>query len=149
MDKQGSCVAALISILRQMSEKHYREYIKNFPTLFDLTDFLMEILCVFKDLVNRKVYENDWLEMVMIQNRYVHFNSLQNLPTIKKRNCIFPSFSIIKFHNSTVQFYPKSSWFFNVSFCLLKKLNKKKLVVDRKVEMNCIGLMSLINFSTA
>ncbi|KAH9503217.1 Dedicator of cytokinesis protein 1 [Bulinus truncatus] len=64
----GNCVCVMISLLRQMSDSHYRAYIKSFPTSFDLMDFLMEILCVFRDLVNRNVYPQDWLEMIMVQN---------------------------------------------------------------------------------
>ncbi|GFS07253.1 dedicator of cytokinesis protein 1, partial [Elysia marginata] len=57
-----------MSLLRQMSDHHYRGYIQSFPTTFDLMDFLLEILCVFRDLVDRKVYPVDWLEMIMVQN---------------------------------------------------------------------------------
>ncbi|XP_012940011.1 dedicator of cytokinesis protein 1 isoform X2 [Aplysia californica] len=64
----GNCVAVMVSMLRQMTDLHYRNYILSFPTSVDLMDFLMEILCVFRDLVNRKVYPTDWLEMIMIQN---------------------------------------------------------------------------------
>ena len=66
---QENCVAVMIAILRQMSEAHYLEYINDFPTPFDLLDFLMEILMVFRDLVGRSVYPADWLEMIMLQNR--------------------------------------------------------------------------------
>ena len=66
---QENCVAVMIAILRQMSEVHYQEYISSFPTTFDLLDFLMEILMVFRDLVGRSVYPADWLEMIMLQNR--------------------------------------------------------------------------------
>nr|KAG5708357.1 hypothetical protein BaRGS_034388 [Batillaria attramentaria] len=61
----------MIAILRQMSEAHYQEYINSFPTPFDLLDFLMEILMVFRDLVGRSVYPSDWLEMIMLQNSVV------------------------------------------------------------------------------
>ncbi|XP_059148668.1 dedicator of cytokinesis protein 1-like isoform X3 [Physella acuta] len=64
----GNCVCVMISLLRQMSDNHYKTYIKSFPTHFDLMDFLMEILCVFQDLVHRNVYPTDWLEMIMVQN---------------------------------------------------------------------------------
>ena len=66
---QENCVAVMIAILRQMTEAHYQDYINSFPTTFDLLDFLMEILMVFRDLVGRSVYPPDWLEMIMLQNR--------------------------------------------------------------------------------
>ncbi|CAL1526733.1 unnamed protein product [Lymnaea stagnalis] len=67
----GNCVGVMISLLRQMTDAHYKSYIKSFPTSFDLMDFLMEILCVFCDLVHRNVYPLDWLEMIMVQNSVI------------------------------------------------------------------------------
>ena len=61
----------MLSILRQMAEFHYDQYIKNFDTRFDLLDFLMEILMVFRDLIGKNVYPPDWVQMVMLQNRCV------------------------------------------------------------------------------
>jgi dedicator of cytokinesis protein 1 len=64
-------VGVMVAILRQMSEPHYQAYITSFNTPFDLLDFLMEILMVFRDLVGRSVYPPDWMEMIMLQNRWV------------------------------------------------------------------------------
>ncbi|XP_025093618.1 LOW QUALITY PROTEIN: dedicator of cytokinesis protein 1-like [Pomacea canaliculata] len=66
-----NCVAVMISLLRQMTEAHYQEYINSFVTPFDLLDFMMEILMVFRDLVGRSVYPGDWLEMIMLQNSVI------------------------------------------------------------------------------
>lgn len=66
---QGNCVAVMISLLRQMKEFHYNEYIQLFDTDFDLLDFLMEILLVFQDLMSKNVHPKDWNEMIMLQNR--------------------------------------------------------------------------------
>ncbi|XP_013378716.1 LOW QUALITY PROTEIN: dedicator of cytokinesis protein 1-like [Lingula anatina] len=64
----GNYVALMTAMLRQMTEHHYVQYINHFPTLIDLTDFLMEILMVFRDLVSKNVYPSDWNEMIMMQN---------------------------------------------------------------------------------
>lgn len=61
----------MISIFRQITMKHYEEYIKNFMTPTDILDFLMEILLVFKDLVNRSVFNIDWCDMIMLQNNVI------------------------------------------------------------------------------
>ena len=66
---QESSVSVMISILRQMTPLHYQKYIASFLTSFDLLDFLMEILLVFRDLVGHCVYPSDWMEMIMMQNR--------------------------------------------------------------------------------
>jgi dedicator of cytokinesis protein 1 len=54
-----------------MTQQHYQIYIQHFGTQFDLLDFLMEILLVFKDLVSRSVFANDWCEMIMLQNNVI------------------------------------------------------------------------------
>lgn len=54
-----------------MNITHYEQYIKNFPTNTDILDFLMEILLVFKDLVNRSVFPPDWCDMIMLQNNVI------------------------------------------------------------------------------
>ena len=74
MDRDNSLVcnlvAILIAILRQMTPYHYTQYINHFATRDDLTDFLMEILIVFRDLV-RVVFPKDWNEMILLQNRSI------------------------------------------------------------------------------
>ncbi len=59
----------MTSILRQMSDIHYTQYISHFHTITDLMDFLMEILMTFKDLVINNVFPRDWNDMIMLQNR--------------------------------------------------------------------------------
>ncbi|KAF8795296.1 Dedicator of cytokinesis protein 1 like protein [Argiope bruennichi] len=67
----GNVVATMISVLRQMTPYHYSQYINNFSTKTDLLDFIMEILLVFRDLVNKSVYPSDWNEMIMLQNSVI------------------------------------------------------------------------------
>lgn len=61
----------MTSILRQMAQRHYDNYIDQFETPIDVNDFLMEILTVIEDLVRRNVYPADWNEMIMLQNWFV------------------------------------------------------------------------------
>ncbi|XP_022091656.1 dedicator of cytokinesis protein 1-like isoform X3 [Acanthaster planci] len=67
----GRLVSCLISILNQMTEFHYQEYINSFPTRTDLLDFLMEIFMVFRDLISKNVYPPDWATMIVQQNRVI------------------------------------------------------------------------------
>ncbi|KAI1293752.1 Dedicator of cytokinesis protein 1 [Halotydeus destructor] len=67
----GNVVALMIGILRQMTPYHYLDYINSFRTQIDLQDFLMEILCVFKDLVNDNVYPKECVDMIMLQNQVI------------------------------------------------------------------------------
>lgn len=64
----GNVVALMIDIFRQMNDFHFKSYMGHFVTETDLTDFLMEILLVFKDLVRKTVYPKDWCDMIMLQN---------------------------------------------------------------------------------
>lgn len=59
-----------------MNDYHYEKYINHFGTRTDILDFLMEILLVFKELVNRPVFPSDWYEMIMLQN-FVILKSLR------------------------------------------------------------------------
>lgn len=61
----------MIDIFRQMTERHYEAYINHFKTPFDILDFLMEILLVFKGLVNESVYPRDWCDMILLQNSVI------------------------------------------------------------------------------
>ncbi|KAH0557836.1 dedicator of cytokinesis protein 2 isoform X1 [Cotesia glomerata] len=67
----GHLVSVMLSIFRQMTEGHFKIYTDHFVTRFDLLDFLMEILLVFKDLVSRSVFSPDWSEMIMLQNSVI------------------------------------------------------------------------------
>lgn len=64
-------MAVMIDIFRQMTAYHYEEYIRNFATRTDILDFLMEILVVFKELVNQSVFPQDWSDMIMLQNHVI------------------------------------------------------------------------------
>ncbi|KAL7025418.1 hypothetical protein ACKWTF_013468 [Chironomus riparius] len=67
----GNLVAIMLAIFRSMTENHYKMYVNHFNTLYDLQDFLHEILLVFKELVSKPVFPSDWLDMIMHQNTVI------------------------------------------------------------------------------
>ncbi|XP_031633258.1 dedicator of cytokinesis protein 1 isoform X3 [Contarinia nasturtii] len=67
----GNLVAIMLAIFRSMESSHYDDYVKHFRTRYDLQDFLTEILLVFKDLVSKPVFANDWMDMTMHQNTVI------------------------------------------------------------------------------
>lgn len=80
----------MIDIFRQMTGDHYNLYINKFTTNFDVLDFLMEILVVFKELVSNSVFPKDWFDMIMLQNSII-LKSLRFFShTI--RDCFFQKF---------------------------------------------------------
>lgn len=73
-----------------MTNEHYTRYIADFKTNFDILDFLMEILVVFKELVSNSVFPKDWCDMIMLQNSII-LKSLRFFShTI--RDCFFQKF---------------------------------------------------------
>lgn len=52
-----------------MTEYHYQEYLNAFSSRMELIDFLMKIFLVFRNLVSKNVYPNDWSVMIMQVNR--------------------------------------------------------------------------------
>ncbi|KAG5888714.1 hypothetical protein JTB14_035777 [Gonioctena quinquepunctata] len=86
----SNLVAVMLDIFRQMTNDHYSGYIKRFSTNFDILDFLMEILVVFKELVSNSVFPKDWCDMIMLQNSII-LKSLRFFShTI--RDCFFQKF---------------------------------------------------------
>lgn len=67
----GNLVAIMLGIFHSMDSNHYAIYVNSFSTRFDLQDFLTEILLVFKDLVSKPVFSNDWMDMIMHQNTVI------------------------------------------------------------------------------
>lgn len=67
----GNLVSIMLGIFHSMDVTHYSAYVSHFSTRFDLQDFLTEILLVFKDLVSKPVFSNDWMDMIMHQNTVI------------------------------------------------------------------------------
>lgn len=75
METDNNLIKNLVSIMlgmfKSMSDVHYTLYVNNFNSLFDLQEFLTEILLVFKNLVSRPVFPLDWKDMIMHQNSVI------------------------------------------------------------------------------
>uniref|UniRef100_A0A8C0J6M5 Dedicator of cytokinesis 5 n=1 Tax=Chelonoidis abingdonii TaxID=106734 RepID=A0A8C0J6M5_CHEAB len=81
----GYCfVACMTAILRQMDDFHYNHYISTFKTRQDIIDFLMETFIMFKDLIGKNVYANDWMVMNMMQSR-VFLRAVNQFTTVLNR----------------------------------------------------------------
>ncbi|XP_039625562.1 dedicator of cytokinesis protein 5 isoform X1 [Polypterus senegalus] len=65
----GHYLAAMTAILKQMDDLHYSHYISTFKTRQDIIDFLMETFIMFKDLIGKNVFPNDWMIMNLLQIR--------------------------------------------------------------------------------
>ncbi|KAK1154391.1 dedicator of cytokinesis protein 5-like [Acipenser oxyrinchus oxyrinchus] len=65
----GQYLASMTAILKQMDDSHYSHYISTFKTHHDIIDFLMETFIMFKDLIGKNVFPNDWMIMNLLQIR--------------------------------------------------------------------------------
>jgi dedicator of cytokinesis protein 1 len=76
----GELIAIMIELFRQMTSAHFDDYVnslvKSDASQGELLLFLIEVLSVFKELVNQPIYQFDWIEMIMIQNS-VMLNSVR------------------------------------------------------------------------
>ncbi|KAJ6638701.1 Dedicator of cytokinesis protein 1 [Pseudolycoriella hygida] len=85
----GNLVAIMLGIFRSMKSVHYDVYVGNFTHLVDLQDFLTEILLVFKDLVSKPVFANDWMDMQMHQNTVI-LECLRNFAKVIMDSFFYP-----------------------------------------------------------
>ncbi|CAH1170856.1 unnamed protein product [Phaedon cochleariae] len=131
----GHLVAVMIDIFRQMTNEHYLDYISKFNTNFDILDFLMEILVVFKELVSISVFPKDWCDMIMLQNSIILKSLRYFSHTI--RDCFFQKFE----HDAWNNFFHCAIAFMTQdalqleNFSRNKRTRVKNLYNDMRVEM--------------
>ncbi|XP_066966939.1 dedicator of cytokinesis protein 1 isoform X9 [Macrobrachium rosenbergii] len=64
-------VSVLVSLLRQMNEKHFVSFLNRFSTQEQLFQFLVELQMVIQDLIVQPVFPADWAEMILLQNSVI------------------------------------------------------------------------------
>ncbi|XP_018575461.1 dedicator of cytokinesis protein 2 isoform X2 [Anoplophora glabripennis] len=127
----SNLVAVMIDIFRQMTVDHYNFYINKFTTNFDVLDFLMEILVVFKELVSSSVFPKDWFDMIMLQNSVI-LKSLRFFShTI--RDCFFQKFE----HDAWSNFFHCAIAFMTQEALQLENfsVNKRMRIVNQYKDM--------------
>ncbi|CAG9857501.1 unnamed protein product [Phyllotreta striolata] len=131
----SNLVAVMIDIFRQMTNEHYNNYINSFSTNFDVLDFLMEILVVFKELVSIVVFPPDWYDMIMLQNNVILKSLRYFSHTI--RDCFFQKFE----HDAWSNFFHCAIAFMTQDalqldhFSVNKRVRALDLYNDMRVEM--------------
>uniref|UniRef100_A0A2K6ERU0 Dedicator of cytokinesis 4 n=1 Tax=Propithecus coquereli TaxID=379532 RepID=A0A2K6ERU0_PROCO len=68
---QGEFVACLLSLLRQMTDRHYQQLLDSFNTKEDLRDFLLQIFTVFRILIRPEMFPKDWTVMRLVANNVI------------------------------------------------------------------------------
>ncbi|KAJ7415529.1 Dedicator of cytokinesis protein 3 [Pitangus sulphuratus] len=68
-DVTGEFVSCLLSLLRQMTDRHYQQLLDSFSTKEDLRDFLLQIFTVFRILIRPEMFPKDWTVMRLVANK--------------------------------------------------------------------------------
>lgn len=94
-------VSNMLALFKIMNPRHYSQYIENFPQdaagRSDLLDFIMEVLGMFRDLIEHKVFPSDWFSMILQQNSIVLKALKQFAGTI--RDCLKDPFEFQAWNN--------------------------------------------------
>ncbi|KAG8439778.1 hypothetical protein GDO86_005808 [Hymenochirus boettgeri] len=70
-DVTGEFVASLLSLLRQMTDRHYQQLLESFSTKDELRDFLLQIFTVFRILIRPEMFPKDWTVMRFVANNVI------------------------------------------------------------------------------
>uniref|UniRef100_A0A8U7MYP6 Dedicator of cytokinesis 4 n=1 Tax=Corvus moneduloides TaxID=1196302 RepID=A0A8U7MYP6_CORMO len=73
-DVTGEFVSCLLSLLRQMTDRHYQQLLDSFNTKEDLRDFLLQIFTVFRILIRPEMFPKDWTVMRLVANNTIKIN---------------------------------------------------------------------------
>ncbi|KAF3690419.1 Dedicator of cytokinesis protein 3 Modifier of cell adhesion Presenilin-binding protein [Channa argus] len=66
----GEYVSCLLSLLRQMTDIHFQHLMENFQSKDELKEFLLKILCVFRNLMKLSIFPRDWNVMRLLTSKY-------------------------------------------------------------------------------
>uniref|UniRef100_A0A674K0Z6 Dedicator of cytokinesis 4 n=1 Tax=Terrapene triunguis TaxID=2587831 RepID=A0A674K0Z6_9SAUR len=64
--QDGEFVSCLLSLLRQMTDRHYQQLLDRFNTKDELRDFLLQIFTVFRILIRPEMFPKDWTVMRLV-----------------------------------------------------------------------------------
>ncbi|KAH0616601.1 hypothetical protein JD844_027836 [Phrynosoma platyrhinos] len=137
-DVTGEFVSCLLSLLRQMTDRHYQQLLDRFKTKDDLRDFLLQIFTVFRILIRPEMFPKDWTVMRLVANNVI-ITTVLYLSDALRKNFLNESFDY-KIWDS---YFYLAVIFIN-QLCLQLEMftpSKKKKVLekygDMRVTMGC------------
>ncbi|CAB3409227.1 unnamed protein product [Caenorhabditis bovis] len=71
-DARGHFFSVILALLDKMSAQMFGEYVEEMPFDIDKRDFLMEMVLMIRDLLNRNAFPATWRDMIMLQNKVIH-----------------------------------------------------------------------------
>ncbi|UMM30305.1 hypothetical protein L5515_012240 [Caenorhabditis briggsae] len=71
-DARGHFFSVILALLDKMSAQMFSEYVEERTSDIDKRDFLMEMVQMIRDLLNRNAFPPTWKDMIMLQNKVIH-----------------------------------------------------------------------------
>uniref|UniRef100_A0A3B3BR28 Dedicator of cytokinesis 3 n=1 Tax=Oryzias melastigma TaxID=30732 RepID=A0A3B3BR28_ORYME len=138
----GEYVSCLLSLLRQMTDVHFQHLIENFQSKEELKEFLLKILCVFRNLMKLSIFPRDWNVMRLLTS-YIILTTAQHLSPALHKNFTQTDFDF-KVWNS---YFSLAVLYINQPSLQLENLSpaKKKKVLDRYGDMRVIMTYQLFS----
>ncbi|RVE72625.1 hypothetical protein OJAV_G00039410 [Oryzias javanicus] len=138
----GEYVSCLLSLLRQMTDVHFQHLIENFQSKEELKEFLLKILCVFRNLMKLSIFPRDWNVMRLLTS-YIILTTAQHLSPALHKNFTQSDFDF-KVWNS---YFSLAVLYINQPSLQLENLSpaKKKKVLDRYGDMRVIMTYQLFS----
>ncbi|XP_053109836.1 dedicator of cytokinesis protein 4 isoform X6 [Hemicordylus capensis] len=137
-DVTGEFVSCLLSLLRQMTDRHYQQLLDRFKTRDELREFLLQIFTVFRILIRPEMFPKDWTVMRLVANNVI-ITTVLYLSDALRKNFLNESFDY-KIWDS---YFYLAVIFIN-QLCLQLEMftpSKKKKVLekygDMRVTMGC------------
>uniref|UniRef100_A0A8C8DJ06 Dedicator of cytokinesis 3 n=1 Tax=Oryzias sinensis TaxID=183150 RepID=A0A8C8DJ06_9TELE len=135
-------VSCLLSLLRQMTDAHFQHLIENFHSKEELKEFLLKILCVFRNLMKLSIFPRDWNVMRLLTSHII-LTTAQHLSPALHKNFAQSDFDF-KVWNS---YFSLAVLYINQPSLQLENLSpaKKKKVLDRYGDMRVIMTFQLFS----
>ncbi|XP_010789324.1 dedicator of cytokinesis protein 3-like, partial [Notothenia coriiceps] len=80
----GEYVSCLLSLLRQMTDIHFQRLVENFQSKDELKEFLLKILCVFRNLMKLSIFPRDWNIMRLLTSNIILTTAQYLSPALHK-----------------------------------------------------------------
>uniref|UniRef100_A0A1A8QJ54 Dedicator of cytokinesis 3 n=2 Tax=Nothobranchius TaxID=28779 RepID=A0A1A8QJ54_9TELE len=138
----GEYVACLLSLLRQMTDIHFQRLMENFQSKDELKEFLLKILCVFRNLMKLSIFPRDWNIMRLLTSNILLTTAQQLAPALHK-NFAETDFDF-KVWNS---YFSLAVLYINQPSLQLENLSlaKRKKILDKYGDMRVMMTYELFN----
>uniref|UniRef100_A0A1A7XS27 Dedicator of cytokinesis 3 n=2 Tax=Iconisemion striatum TaxID=60296 RepID=A0A1A7XS27_9TELE len=138
----GEYVSCLLSLLRQMTDIHFQRLMENFQSKDELKEFLLKILCVFRNLMKLSIFPRDWNIMRLLTSNIILTTAQQLAPALHK-NFAETDFDF-KVWNS---YFSLAVLYINQPSLQLENLSpaKRKKILDKYGDMRVMMTYELFN----